>query len=171
MSQYNKNILLVISFLLGAILAYKYSFSKTFEVRNQLEDIENKVLISSTAYDMKVLKNKIAHVDSIIARNRSTDISLQNSLLKVLNENSATYSYKIIAFKEPHVFSLPNASTTTNSFEFILEGNYKSMEQILYLLERDYSFGSFTHMSFRKEKNYKQEKFFLQGHVLIQNLN
>lgn len=171
MKQSNKNIFLVLIFFLVGSLAYRFSFSKTFEIRKQLEDLEVKLANTANHYDSKAQATRIAYLDSIIARNRNTETSLQNSLLKVLNENSETYLFKIIAFKEPHSFTPQNSVDGINSYEFILEGNYKNLEQILYILERDYSFGSIAHINFRKEKDYRLNKFYLQGRILIQNIN
>lgn len=171
MKQANKNILLVIIFFLVGSLAYRFSISKTFEIRKQLEDLEMKIQKTENHFDSKAMDTRIDYLDSIIARNRNSETSLQNSLLKVLNNKSEAHSYKIIAFKEPHIFTPQGSENSINSYEFILEGNYKNLEQILYILETEYSFGSFAHLNFRKERNYRLNKFYLQGKFLIQNVN
>jgi len=171
MKQYNKNIFLIIAFILVGILAYKYSFAKTFTVKAQLEELEEKIENNSTYLARADLETQMTYLDSIITRNRNSGISLQNSLLKVLNENSSRFSYKIMAFKEPHSYTWPESVNKTDSFEFTLEGDYKNMEEIIHTIERNYSFGTVAHISFRKEKDYRQNEFFLQGRIIIQNVN
>ena len=171
MKPSNKNILFVLGFLLVGFLAYEFSFSRTLELKNELVDLEHKLANNATEYDNETLDTEIEFLDSIItAQNRISGSSMQNSLLNVLNENSNLFGYNIVAFKEPHFYIARDSTNTTKTFEFTLEGNYKNLEEILYILERDFSFGSIAHLSFQKEKDFKRNKFFLQGRVLIQNV-
>lgn len=170
MKQRTKNYLLITAFILVLIVAYKFSFSKTLTVKKEFEDLEMKISTGKQAsVNPEALKSKESYLDSIIDKNKLKNISLQNSLLQVLNENGKKGSVKIIAFKEPHIF-IKESNLKQTSFQFILEGNYKDLEDVLFLLENEYSFGSLSHISFLKKKDYKLNKDFLQCLVIIQHL-
>lgn len=157
-------------FLLITFAAYEFSFSKTFEMKAELEDLRTQLQQSSMRSRNKAdIIAKEVYLDSMINKNRAGGFSLQNDLLKTLNHYSEEYSYKIISFKKPHL-QVVRDSTEISSFQFVLEGEYKNLEKILYTLERDYSFGSFSHIGFKKEKDYRINKSYLQCEVVVQNV-
>ncbi|MBZ9731347.1 hypothetical protein LB467_16785 [Salegentibacter sp. JZCK2] len=169
MKQKTKNNLLVGGFVLVLVISYQYSFSRTLKVKMDLEDVEQQIeQTAATIKDSKGLRLKEIYFDSIIKANRAESHSLQNNLLEVLNRHSGEYDYKIIDFKEPHVQDLDDKQGVITSFRFILEGEYKNIEKILYKLENDHSFGSVSHIGFEKKKDYKLNKIFLQCSILVQ---
>lgn len=157
-------------FVIVLFIAYQYSFSRTFDIKNELDEIQLQMRENiSSPNDIKSLEKKEEYLDSIISKNRTGSISLQNNLLKVLNEFSDDYSYKIISFKEPHLEILEKEGSRITSFQFVLEGEYKNLEEILFRLEKDYSFGSLSHVSFERKKDYQLNRNFLQCSVVVQN--
>lgn len=169
MKQSTKNVLLIAGFFLILVVAYQYSFSKTLEIKRELDELNMQVAQNSGSVpNINSLKGKEIYLDSIIAKNRTEDTSLQNSLLKALNEHSELWSYKIISFKEPHVQIAENGQNKITSFQFVLQGEYKNLEEILYKLENDYSFGSLSNINLERKKDYRLNKNFLQCDILIQ---
>lgn len=170
MKQSTKNVVLVAGFFLVLLVAYQYSFSKTFEVKRELHNVKKQVEQSSESLqNLNFLKEKEAHLNSFISDNRfGNNTSLQNDLLKILNDNAGEKSFKIINFKEPHIQKNKNATIT--SFLFSLEGEYFSIQEVLYKLEKDYSFGSLSHISFERKKDYRLNRNYLQCSVLVQNV-
>lgn len=169
MKQTTKNIVLVTGFCLVLIVAYQYSVAKTFEVKRELDNIKKQVEQNSGSFkNINSLEEKEAQFDSFIAMNRIENTSLQNNLLKVLNEHAGEKSFKIINFKEPHVEATDKSIVT--SFQFTLEGDYMAVQEVLYKLEKEYSFGSLTHISFERKKDYRLHKNFLHCTVLVQNI-
>ncbi|MCX2839436.1 hypothetical protein OQ279_14890 [Salinimicrobium sp. MT39] len=169
MKQSIKNVLLIIGFFLMLIVAYQYSFSNTLEVKRELDSIKKQVeQKSGSLQNINSLKEKEAYFDAFISENRIGNSSLQNNLLKVLNEHAGENSFKIINFKEPHVKA--NDISIVTSFQFSLEGEYLSIEEVLYKLEKDYSFGSLSSISFERKKDYRLHKNFLQCSVVVQNV-
>jgi hypothetical protein len=153
MKQSSKNFLLIAGFFLVLLVAYQYSFSKTFEVMNELEELKIQVEQNSgSLQNIHSLKTKEVYLDSIISGNRVGNTSLQNNLLQVLNKHSEELSYKIISFKEPHIHSGENGQSKITSIQFVLEGQYKNLEEILYILEKDFSFGSLAHVKFERKR-------------------
>lgn len=171
MKQSTKNFLLIAGFLMVLLVAYQYSFSKTFEVMNELEELQFQVeQNSSSLQNIHSLETKEVYLDSIISVNRIGKTSLQNNLLQVLNEYSEELSYKIISFKEPHIHAEEGGKTKITSIQFVLEGQYRNLEEILYKLEKDYSFGALSHVKFERKKDYRLNKSYLQCSVVVQNI-
>lgn len=169
MKQGTKNILLVLGFISILILAYNYSFSTTFEVKEQLDDLNMQIAENSNSgLSQTDLEGKERFLDSIIKKNNSGN-SLQNDLLEVLNKHSKEHDFKIVSFRQPHHY-LNEDQTEITSFQFELEGKYENLEHILHILEKDHSFGSLSHISFEKKKDYKMNKEFLQCRILVQNV-
>lgn len=169
MKQSTKNVLLIGGFFLILVVAYQYSFSKTFEVKRELDSLKKEVEQNSGSFqNINSLGEKETDIDAYISENRIGNTSLQNNLLKVLNEQAGEKSYKIINFKEPHIQK--NKNGTITSFRFSLEGEYLSIQEVLYKLEKDYSFGSLSHISFERKKDYRLNRNYLQCSVLVQNI-
>lgn len=169
MKQQNKNILLIIGFLLLAFMAYRFSILKTLEVRKQLTEIKTQIEDkTSLVTNYQSLVTKEIYLDSLIGNEKSQN-SLQNELLEVLNTGSRELNFKIMAFNEPHKYVYEDKTETT-SLQFILEGPYDGIEKMLYNLENNYSFGTLSHIKFEKKKDFRLNKVFLQCKVLIQNV-
>lgn len=169
MKQGTKNILLLLFFILLLFLAYKFSFTKTFELKENLEQLhlQNAYTIQSENNQFDLASREL-FLDSIVNKN-FTGSSLQNDLLEVLNTNSKDNAFKIISLNEPHTY-VSEDSTETTSYSFVLEGNYQNLEKVLYNLEKNYSFGALAHISFERKKDYRLNKEFLQCNVVVQHV-
>ena len=171
MKQSTKNILLIAGFSLILAVAYQYSFSKTFEVKRELNNLRTLVKQNSgSLQNINSLEEKEKYLESVIQENRIGYTSLQNRLLQVLNNHSKENSFKIVSFKEPHVTISQSDEEKNTSFQFALEGEYKALEKILFILETEHNFGSLSHLSFERKKDYRMSKSFLQCSVVVQNI-
>lgn len=170
MSPWNRNILLVAGFAIIFVLAYKFSFLKTIEISHQLKELKEEIKFNSqTTYNKEMLLGKEIYLDSILEKEKRNNSSIQNDLLKKLNTYSEDFSFKLIQFQEPHIFSLED-QTVTSSFQFTLEGDYKSLEILLFLLERENNFGKISHFNFTRNRDYRLQKEFLRCKVIVQNV-
>lgn len=168
MKQQNKNILLIIGFLILAFMAYKFSILKTLEVRKQLSEIKHQINDkTSLAANYQGLVTRDIYLDSVIGSEK-LKTSLQNELLEVLNNGSREFNFKIIAFNEPHKYIYDDQTETT--LPFVLEGQYDGIETMLYSLENNYSFGTISHIKFERKKDFRLNKVFLECRVLMQNV-
>jgi len=172
MTQKNKNILLVIGLLLGILIAYQYSFSKTFRINKEVTKLENqKEKYQSAPAQLAALTNKEKQLDDILKKNNVEGNSLQNNILKVLNTLSEDTAFTIITFEEPHRYLDETTQKTTTSYNFTLQGDYKSLIEVIYALEQKYSFGNIINVHFEKKKNFRTGKNFLQCRVMLQRIN
>jgi len=171
MKQRTKNFILVIVFIITCSLAYRYSISKTLTLKKQVSLLRESIKNSDEKRQkIRILKLKNQHLDSIIENNNLKFSSVQNQLLTVLNKNSDSLNFKIISFKEPHVFISDNEEKFT-SFRFKLEGNYKAFEKILFIIENNYSLGSLVHTSFNIDQDNRTKQKKLQVQAIISYIN
>lgn len=172
MTQKNKNILLVIGLLLMLFVAYRYGFAKTFAVRKEVAALENqKQAYEAAPAQLAKLSNKEKQLNEILKKNNVEGNSLQNNILKTLHTLSNNGGFDIIAFEEPHIYQDEASQKTTTTYDFTIQGGYKSLIEVLYALEQKYSFGNVIHTNFEKKKNFRTGKRYLQCTVLLQRIN
>lgn len=172
MTQRTKNTILVVGIVCLFIFAYIFSFSNTLEIGNQLSILKKKErLYQSAPSQLSALNAKEIALDQILKSNNISGNSLQNNLLKMLNSISLANPFKIIDFKNPHITTNKATNSETTVYDFTLEGNYNTLQEVIYLLEQKYSFGNVIHVSFSKEKNYRTGRYSLTTRVLLQHIN
>lgn len=169
MNPRTKNIILLLGFCLSMAIAYKLAFSKTFAIKERINNMEMKTKsLNSTALIAVNLEQRAQFVDSILSLNNMKGNSVQNNLLEFLNSKSESDGFTISDFNEPHTFSRDGATTT--SYRFTLEGSYEKIEQVLYSLEQEYNFGQIAHVHFEKKKDYRKGKNYLECFVIVESL-
>ena len=60
-------------------------------------------------------------------------------------------------------------SNTLQQNEFILEGNYNAIIQLIHQLEQKTKFGEVINLHFEKKKNFRSGTFYLQVTILLQS--
>jgi hypothetical protein len=169
MTQRNKNILLVIGFLLLVVVAYNFAFSKTIDLKKRINTLEQKTeSIESFALAAATLEKREKFADSVLNKNNIKNSSIQNNLLEFLNILSSDGNFTISDFNEPHTFS-ENGATIT-SYQFTLKGNYNEVLQVIYSLEQKYNFGRVVNVHFEKKRDYRKERDYLECSVIVESL-
>jgi len=168
MSNKNKNILLIVGFLLVLLVCYQFAISKTLDLKQQYKSLKyEEELFKNTPKQFRVLKQKQKYYDSILVSNKLDGGSIQNNLLKALNIYADANNLKVVSFLEPH-------ETTKNdliikTYEFTIEGNYNSMLALIHQLEQQTKFGEIINLHFEKKKNYRTGRNYLQARVLLRS--
>ncbi|WP_299181202.1 hypothetical protein [uncultured Aquimarina sp.] len=172
MTQKNKNISLIIGLLLVLFVAYRYGFAKTFAIHQKVSKLENqKEIYESAPTQLAALANKERQLDEILKNNNVEGNSLQNNILKILNTLSENSNFKIISFEKPHMYLDAGSQKTTTTYNFTLQGDYKSLINVVYGLEQNYSFGNIIGVNFQKKKNFRTGNRFLQCQILLQRVH
>ncbi len=172
MTQRNKNILLVAGLIVMLFFAYYFGFSKTFAVSSEVDKLETqKQVYQSAPAQLAVLAKKEKQLNEILQKNNVEGSSLQNNILKTLNKLSNDSGFTIVTFQEPHAFIDETTQKTTTTYNFTLQGDYKSLINVVYALEQKYSFGNVVQVSFEKKKNFRTRATYLQCTILLQRLN
>lgn len=168
MTKRQKNIVLVIGFILALFICFQLAISNTLEQKNQYETLklESKVFENSPK-QLSILKQKETYYNSLLEKYQLDGSSLQNNLLKTINAFAEQNGIKVISFLEPHITQRNELEIKT--YQFVLEGNYSSINKLVYKLEQDTKFGEIINLHFEKKKNYKTGKSYLQASVLLKS--
>jgi len=168
MTKKQKNIILIFSFFLALFICYWFAVSNTIEQKKRYKtlQLESKVFENSPK-QLSILKQKETYYNSLLEEYQLDDSSLQNNLLKAINTFAEKNNIKVINFLEPHI-SKKN-ELTIKTYQFVLQGNYNSINKLIYKLEQDTKFGEIINFHFEKKKNFRTGKFYLQAKVLLKS--
>lgn len=155
--------------LLLLLLSYLAAISKTFAARKDYQSLKKEErLYKDVSHQFKMLSQKEVYYDSILTHMNLTDTSLENNLLKTINEEAANQNLKVKDFKTPHVFI--NNGTRQVSYNFTLEGGYTAILKLLYTIEKTGTFGEIIHLNFQKEMDFRTRRKYLTAQILIQSI-
>ncbi len=96
------------------------------------------------------------------------DASIQNNLLRTLNQEVMDKKAKVISFNKPHHFEMGSNSLYTYSFQ--LSGEYNSILKVIHSIETQGKFGDIVHVDFQKKKNFATNKSNLGVTVMVQQI-
>ena len=168
MSNKNKNILLIIGFILFIILCYNLAISKTIAQKKQYFNLKQQELLFKNApKQLSLLRQKEVYYDSLLAKYQLDGSSIQNNLLRTINLFVEENNLKIINFLEPHRIS--KNELIINTYEFTVEGDYNSINNLIYQLEQKTKFGEVIYLHFEKKKSFRTGRHYLQARVLVRS--
>jgi hypothetical protein len=168
MSKKQKNIALIIGFIIAIVLCYQLAISKTFQQKEQYNYLKQQELLFENApKQLSLLKQKEVYYDSLLTKYQLDGSSIQNNLLKVINLYARNNSLKVISFLEPHV--IVKNDLIIKTYEFVLEGDYNSIIGMAYQLEQQTKFGEIVNLHFEKKKNFRTGKNYLQARILLRS--
>lgn len=87
--------------------------------------------------------------------------------MKTINASAEENNIKIVSFLEPHI-ELKN-ELTIKTYQFVIEGHYNDMIQLIYQLEQKSKFGEIINLHFEKKMNFRTGKSFLEAFVLLKS--
>ncbi|MGX1931326.1 hypothetical protein [Flagellimonas sp. 2504JD4-2] len=163
----NKNTMLLLGLFLVLLLCYKLAISTTLDLRKEsLSLSEEERLFDNVPQQLSLLSKKEVHLDSLLQQLNLNDTSLENDLLRTVNREVEKNNLKVIDFNPPHVSELNG--TITNTYNFTVRGPFNAIVKLIYTLEQQANFGQIAHLDFRKQKNYRSRKNYLEATVYIQ---
>ena len=170
MKDKQKNIALIVGFLLLLIMSYVFSIQKTLDLKSRLTRLKkDKELVSNASGRIFSLQQENKYLDSILQqKDLSIENSFQQTLLKKLNAFSKKAPIEIISFEEPHAFKDKNATLIT--YYFKIKGSFSTLLQLVNSLERQ-RLGEVVSVNFEKKKNYRSNRQELIGAFFIQKLS
>jgi hypothetical protein len=168
MTKKQKNILLIVGFVVLLYICYQLAIGKTLEQKEQYDTLSKEVLLSKNApKKLSLLKQKEVYYDSLLTKYKLDGSSIQNNLLKVINAHAKTNGIKVVSFLEPHVITKNDLIIKT--YDFTLEGRYNAINQLIYQLEQHTKFGEIISLHFEKKKNFRTGRYYLQARVLLKS--
>ncbi|WP_411032046.1 hypothetical protein [Spongiimicrobium sp. 3-5] len=167
MKSSTKNKILIAGVLLGFFLSYKLSLEKTLDLRKT-----SKTLVAETKglkdlpRQFHILSQEEKHYDSLMQKMALKNTSVQNNLLRVINQEAQRHNIKVLDFNEPHVHK--KEANIINTFSLELQGAYTNILKTMHTLEQKGNFGEIVHVGLEKKKNYKNNQAYLTATLLIQ---
>jgi len=163
-----RNKALIAGCVLLSIMAYKLAISKTWQARREYKDLRTKSLATGNLpQQLALLSQKKQYYDSVMAQMDLGDTSVQNNLLRAVNEEAQKRQVKVMDFDPPHVHASGEHDLLTHSF--VLNGNYTDILQVVHHLESKGNFGEVVHLDFEKKRDYSKRKPFLEAVVFVQH--
>lgn len=168
MTNKTKNIVLLSGFLLTLIVCYHLAISNTLELKKQYNSLkQEETLFKNTPKQLSLLKQKLRYYDSILSKYQLGGSSIQNNLLKTINEFAESDNLKVIEFVEPHVIN--QNDLTIKTYQFTVEGDFNAILKLIHKLEQQTKFGEIINLNFEKKKNFRTGKYYLQAKVLLKS--
>jgi len=168
MIKKKKNILLLVGFFLALFICYKLAITKTIIQKQEYNKLKKQqILFKNAPQQLSLLKSKEVYFDSILNKHQLSGSSIQNNLLKTINIFATANSIKVVSFLEPHVTIKEDLTIKTH--QFILEGKYNDINQLIHQLEQKTKFGEVINLQFEKKKNYRTGKSYLQASILLKS--
>lgn len=172
MSRNRKLVLLILSICGFYFVAYYFAFSKTIEAREEINDLKS-VYRSNQRLSQNIQKTEKqnSYFDSIIQKNSISNTSLQNNILRYLNNYTTEKEngmISVVKFHKEHTALFKN--TKVISYIVDLKGSYRDIEKLLYNLEITNAFklGSINHISLEVRENRTKKKTELFTRVILQ---
>jgi len=117
---------------------------------------------------LAILNQKNAHYDSILGKMDLVDTSIQNNLLRTINQEAVKTNTKVMEFKQPHLYQVGENSLLTYSFN--LDGDYKNILRVVHTIEQKGNFGEIVHVDFQKKKDYRTNRYNLGATIFVQQV-
>lgn len=170
MTQKTKNIILVVAFLLTVVIAYKYAIANTLQLKSEYNTLKQEaVVFDNMPQQLSSLKQREKYYDSLLTKYQLGESSMQNNMLRTINTYAEVNKLKVIDFLEPHKITQNDLSI--NTYQFTLEGDYNAIISLIHQLEQETKFGEIINLNFKKLKNYRTGKYYLQAGVLLKSFN
>lgn len=163
----NKMLFAGIAVLLFA--SYQFSINKTIQLGKESERLNAEVeKFKDIPNKLAILGQKNVHYDSILGKMDLVDTSIQNNLLRTINQEATKTHTKVMEFKQPHLYQMGENSLLTYSFN--LNGDYKNILRVVHTIEQKGNFGEIVHVDFQKKKDYRTNKYSLGATVFVQQV-
>jgi hypothetical protein len=162
-----KLIILALSLLIGAFLAYQLSLKKAISAYaeyKKLRDVETRS--GTITAELQLWQKKVVELDALTG----TDIlqGFEANLLNTIGLFCESRKLKVERFVEPYIGEQNGYRVETILIE--VQGNFKSLLSLLHHLETDFKGGRISSVAFQKKKNYKKRKDELFLEIYVQNI-
>ncbi|TCI85585.1 hypothetical protein [Tenacibaculum sp. M341] len=170
MTSKQKNIGLIIGFIVSLFLVYNFAIKNTFNYKNQYKKLlKEKDLLNNAESKINFLQRKNRHIDSILtSKNISIENSFQQTILQNITRFSASENIQIVNFNAPHLYTNNNTITETLTFE--ARGDYHTLLKLINFIEQE-QLGKLLSTHFEKKKNYRTNRNYLTVIIYLQKIS
>tara|TARA_R110002074_G_scaffold5143_5_gene25263 strand:- start:3283 stop:3792 length:510 start_codon:yes stop_codon:yes gene_type:complete len=164
-----KNIQLLLGIGLLLLASYYLAINKTLILKKESDKLQSQSeQFNNIPKRLNILKQKNIYFDSILNHLDFNDTSIQNSLIRLINQEAKKNQVKVMDFNQPHLFQIGETNEYTYSFD--LSGNFVDILKVANEIELKGNFGEIIHLNFEKKKDYKTSKSYLTTSILMQQV-
>ncbi len=170
MTSKQKNRFLAAGFIILFLVAYQFSFKKTFELGDRI----NTLMVSKTQLEnanerIRVLQQQNIQLNAILESNDvSAERSFEQILFQKLIKLGEEYKVKITSFDRPHEYI--SEETIIQSYTIEAKGDFRDLMLFSSSLEKQ-RLGKFSSVHFIKKKNFKTRRNELLCKITLQRLS
>lgn len=165
----NRNKLLFAAIVALLIASYYLAIDKTLLLKNEHSRIQEQVeQFKDIPQKLSLLHQKDRHYDSILGKMDFVDTSIQNNLLRTMNQEAGKSNVQVMDFNQPHIYQI--GENYIHTYSFNLSGNYTNILKVIHTIEQKGNFGEIIHVDFEKKKNYRTNKFSLGATIFVQQV-
>ncbi len=165
----NRNKLLFLGIVILLFASYRLAVNKTILLINESQRLEAEVeQFKDIPNKLAILNQKDTYYDSILSKMDLVDTSIQNNLLRTINQEALKNTIKVMDFNQPHLYQM--GENTLHTYSFNLNGNYTDILKVIHTIEQKGNFGEIVHIDFQKKKNYRTNKYNLGATVFVQQV-
>lgn len=166
---HTKNKYLGIGIILLLGLSYYAAIDKTLILREESVRLTNQSeQYNNIPKKLNLLLQKNKHYDSVLNGMDFNDTSIQNNLIRTINQTAKGNDVKVMDFNQPHEYKI--GETTAYTYSFDLNGDFVDILKVIYKIEEKGSFGNIVHLDFEKTRDYKTNRSSLNATALIQQV-
>lgn len=167
MNSKQRNIALVIGFVVMLFISYQFAIRRTLELGVKIEKLEkDKTLLDNAEAEIQQLTLEGRYLDSIL---KSNDLSIENTfqqtLLIKVTQCTDKHNLKLIAADEPHSFVSDGTNLLT--YEIEVRGSFRNLMLFANEMEQQ-RLAKLSSLQFLKKRNYRTRRDYLVGKLIVQ---
>jgi hypothetical protein len=163
------NILLLIAVIV-LLFTYNFYITDTIHLVSDYNRNSDSLMQTENAVFLKQeLKMKLRAVESRAGMSDKKDLDFQQQLLEIISRFSQ--QNKTVIRSIPQVSSYKEKDLLVESNVFVMEGSFRQLLSLLYLLEQKERIGKIASVKFKKETDLKTKKTYLLATYYLQNIN
>jgi len=170
MNSKQRNIALVVGFVVMLLISYRFAIKKTFDLGVKIEKLgKDKALLDNAEAQIQGLKMEEQYLDSIL---QSNDLSIENTfqqtLLIKVTQFTEKHKLKLISSNEPHSFVADGANLLT--YEVEVKGSFRNLMLFANDMEQQ-RLAKVSSLQFIKKRNYRTRRNYLVCKLLLQRFS
>ncbi|PTX64085.1 hypothetical protein C8N46_101695 [Kordia periserrulae] len=165
LSHKRRFFLVVIVFVLLALAVYKKTYQPIFALQNEL-NASNQLIAEDVSPFVKIeqLQSELAALDKIVGKSEDNAF-IQQKILDFITKKGLDVS--VVNIADSHIYKGNAFTVYTNSV--ILKGDYPSLLQTIYTIEKECKASKIVSAKFYSKKNYSTNKTAEYAELYFQN--
>lgn len=164
-----KNKLLLILAIILLYIIYNFGVKKTLLAYKSYAEAESKIALAKNATEMAVgLEEQLLRIDSQIGHQDISNDNIKQQLLQIVTDYCREHKAILREFPKTTINQQSDLFIETN--HFVVEGNFKTLLELVYLLEQKNQIGKVASVNYQYKKNPITRKMSLTASIYLQNV-